>query len=333
MRIQYDLHELGSRFNYGGKDLLVCGKQDNREGSSSVLLARRWKRDKPDISVDFFTSDNHLFAPTVRMLRKDHGDAHDAHAEHGITELYGKHEGKPVIILGCGPSLSNALPYVKELREKHGHIVIGANSCMHAGFRHCLDYYSVLCWMTQAWWWRGFETKDLPCITSFHTPLEVIRDFPIRYYYDDTFLDVTANKPESRRKYGTLDGGMTVIYCNLHLAFKMGASRIVFVGMDLAYTNFMDHKDDPLNWEKAKGRHPFATRDIHGNTTLTDKNMTAQRDLLKGQTVFVEEEGVSVLNITDNGIFDIGGCMSPGDYLDSVRANENIVPVFQKVGG
>ena len=64
-------------------------------------------------------------------------------------------------------------------------------------------------------------------------------------------------------------------------------------------------------------------RDVHGGVCVTDRVMWEQRALIKGQTWFVEDSGVPVLNITGAGCLDLGGTMAPQEYLDSVRQGDN----------
>ena len=307
---------VGERITCGRETLLCAGATDD----GRMLTVRSWK-DAPDTS-SCQLGDFHTFAPTVRQLRKDQGDMHDAYAEHGVNELFGKHEGKSIIIVANGPSITRYVDVIRELREKHGHIVIGVNAAMKYGFHNCMDYYMVLCWLTQKWWWTGYDTSKIPCVTSFGSTVDVIRDFPNRYYYDEAFIDIIAEKPESRKKYGCLDGGVSVTYSAYHLAYKMGASRIILAGVDCAYTDNMDHPDDPLTWEKAKRRQVYPVCDINGKAVLTDKTLMMQHDLMKAQTVFVEEDGIPVINISGGGILDIGGRMTAHEYLDTVRKQE-----------
>jgi len=302
-----------------GQRLILVG----RDNTGSYLWARDWRMgDAPGI----LTNDSSFFAPTVRELRWRHGRMHDEYAKCGIKDLYGAHKGQPAVILGCGPSLPKALPYVQELREKHGHIVIASNMALTRGFDACADYYVLLCWLSQPWWWkRSSRRSEIKCVCSFATPPEIIRDFPQRYYYSDTFADVTIDQPGDRMAFGTLDGGGTVTYSALHLAWKMGCSRIVYAGMDYAWTNYEDHPGDPMTYEKGMSRKPRVVRDIHGNATVSDEMLLSFRDLMRAQTAFVEDAGIPCVNITDAGIFNIGGCMPPEEYMEAVRAGDEFV--------
>jgi hypothetical protein len=294
-----------------------------RDETSGVLMwTRDWRRsDNPEV----LQCDAEMFAPTVRELRWKHGRTHDEHASHGVKELFGCHAGQTAVILGCGPSLPRALPYVKELREKHGHIVIASNMALTIGFDQCTDYYVLLCWLSQPWWWKRANRDGIKCVCSFQTPPEVARDWKERYYYADTFVDVTMDVPEARQEYGTLDGGGTVTYSALHLAWKMGCSRIVFAGMDYAWTNYEDHPGDPMQYEKGIARNPKVVRDIHGNATVSDAMLLGFCDLMKMQTALVQDAGIPCINITDGGIFDIGGNMPPEEYMRAVRDGDEFV--------
>lgn len=300
-----------------GQRMVLAG----RDTTGSLVWARDWRRE----ASESMTNDSSFFAPTVRELRWRHGRTHDEYAEHGVAELEDREKGRPAVILGCGPSLVKALPYVKELREKHGHFVIASNMALTAGFDQCCDYYVLLCWLSQPWWWKRAKRDGIKCVCSFQTPPEIIRDWPERYYFCDTFVDVTMDRPESRKRYGSLDGGGTVIYSALHLAWKLGASRIVYAGMDYAWTDFQDHPGDPMRYEKGMRREPRVVKDIHGNATVTDKTLLSLCDLMRMQTYLVQDAGIPCVNITDAGIFDIGGNMPPEEYMAAVRAGDQFV--------
>lgn len=280
-----------------------------------------WARDWTRGDQGSITNDSNMFAPTLRELRWRHGRTHEEFAEHGIKELYGSEKGRPCVILGCGPSLHKSLPIVKELHDKHDHFVVASNMALTDGFDACSDYYVLLCWLSQPWWWKRAKRDHLKCIPSFQTPPEIIRDFPKnRYYYADTFVDVTLEGTERRKKWGSLDGGGTVTYSALHLAWKLGASRVVYFGMDYSWTNYEDHPGDPMRYEKGMSRHPKIVRDIHGNAVVSDSILTDLCDLMRCQTALVQDAGIPCINATGAGIFDIGANMTQEEYLADVRA-------------
>jgi len=301
-------------FPLGDQTAMIVG----RSADGAALFVRKWKGEETAPGNAPLMQASNSLAPTVRQLRQRQGRIHDSHASRGIVDLHGKHRGKTCVIVGCGPSMESALPAVRELHDQHDHVVIATNSSLKSGYGFC-DYYMLLCWLSQHWWWEKADTSKIKLVTSFHTPPEVIRDFPERYYFDDTYLDSTVERPDSRHKFGCLDAGLTVTYSAMHLAFKMGCRRVVFVGLDLAYTGMMDHANDPLSWEKAKARSTLLRRDINGNTALTDEVMWEQRNLIRGQCCFLEEDGIVCVNATGAGILDLGTCMTPNEYLELVR--------------
>ena len=224
-----------------------------------------------------------------------------------VKELYGTAKGKTAIICGSGRSILDAKPLIpnKGTPEHENLVVFALNASGLAlgsekvDYHFALDYSSRIAWYPEA-------VRDIPIIMSFNCPDVMVDFFKDRHYFASP---LPADK-EMREKFGWLDIGSIATYTCMHMAYKMGVTRIIFVGHEFAYTPDSDgtiwnHWNDKVSWEMAEGYAVGMHPDIHGNPVPTDEQLQYNMRQAAAASYMCGDQGIEVINATGRGIFGI----------------------------
>ncbi len=162
------------------------------------------------------------------------------------TSLFGKFKKIPAIICGAGPSLAKQLPLLKSMKDKA--LIFAGGSSLNAlsaadiipHFGAGIDPNS-----TQLERLVSSNSKDLPFFyrnRMQHQAVQAIKG-PRLYIPGSGGYDVAEwfeNELEIERGE-VLDEGYNVINFCVEIARAMGCSPIIFVGVDLAYTDMQSY--------------------------------------------------------------------------------------------
>lgn len=144
--------------------------------------------------------------------------------------------GRPIVLVASGPSLSLNIEKLKEIRGKVNIFAVGSalRALMNAGIKPdmiaIMDPQEIV--YNQI---KGYETLDVPlCFLSTASNLAVIK------YKGPEFIFYNEDNKNSM----VIQTGRSVATAVLEIAIKAGANTIIFVGQDLAYLNNKAHCDD-----------------------------------------------------------------------------------------
>lgn len=157
------------------------------------------------------------------------------------NKLFGKFKGTPAVICGAGPSLDKQLAKLKHLKDKAFVVAGGSslNALSHAGimphFSAALDPNA-----EQAIRIKTNGAENMPFFYRnrvFQEALELIKG-PRLYITGSGGYDISdyfENELGIENEF--IDEGHNVINFLCEIATRLGCSPIIFVGLDLAYTN------------------------------------------------------------------------------------------------
>lgn len=162
----------------------------------------------------------------------------------GVAELFGLFAGRPAVIASAGPSLGKQLPLLKELQGRAVIICVDTamRSLLAAGVRPDLvaavDFTHV-----NYRHFEGVDTSELPvvaasivyprCLEAHKGPLfSLFNEYPVV----DWLMPLIGAR-------GQVTIGDSTAHMAFHLAERLGCSRIILIGQDLAYTNGQTHAD------------------------------------------------------------------------------------------
>lgn len=233
----------------------------------------------------------------------------------GVKELYGTAPGKTAIICGSGRSILKAREFIPDKADPaHDDlVVIALNGSATALGAEKIDYLFALDFSARAKdipelgvkGWYPPDVRDIPIILSFNTPGIFCDMFETRHY----FAPPGRHHAEDRAKYGFLDIGGIASFSAAHMAFKMGVSRVIWVGHDFCYLpdegRIWNHHDEPLTGEwQQKHNVGFAT-DYRGNPVPCDERLHRNMRCVAACSYMMGEQGIEVINATGEGTLGI----------------------------
>lgn len=199
------------------------------------------------------------------------------------AKLFGKFKGIPAIICGAGPSLAKNIEVLKTLHDRA--LIFAGATAMNAlnaysfnphfgvGIDPNPEQYTRLI-MNQAFevpylYKQRFLNQALKTVHGDHIALMDTSGYDIGKWVDEK-LGLGAKPVEE---------GHNVVNLSTALAVAMGCNPIIFVGLDLAYTNMQSYSAGVTNHPLHNLRDQFKTKtheeqlvqkpDIYGKPTLT----------------------------------------------------------------
>lgn len=252
-----------------------------------------------DLGVSFFKN----FYPNLQKLPGAYlGD-----------QLFGKFKNVPAIICGAGPSLEQHLPLLKNLRDKALIFAGGSglNALHSAGVRPHFG--------------AGIDPNpgpydrlknidlDVPFLYRnrlFNRALDCVKG-PRLYVTGSGGYDISEwIEKKLKIKSESIEEGYNVINFCMELANAFGCNPIIFVGMDLAYTNMKIYppgvvekykvsKDEILNPPKLADQ-AILRKDIYGKPIYTMWKWLSEAQWMG--TFAKEHPEVTLINATEGGI-------------------------------
>ena len=228
---------------------------------------------------------------------------HKDRIKRGVAEFFGAFPGSTWFIVGSGPSLIKNV----SLLERHPQAkILAVNATLKAMRPGLADFYFTLDWLGGRKWLDGVDTKGVKLVCSVTCPPETLDRFSEQYH----FVGMTQSESSEtgiNQEYawlGQLDSGLTGTYSAMHFAWRCGAKRIVLVGQDFACRWGQYHWNEPMTHALAVDRKFRIVPDLDEGVTLTDDHFQRNCDLVKGACMWLEEDGVEVVNATEGGILD-----------------------------
>jgi len=228
------------------------------------------------------------------------------------TALESLFSGIPAIIVAAGPSLDQAIPELRTIKENA--VLIAVDSAVPSllangivpHFLACLDASPVIL--------EKFADY-LPTLAAHKTAMlampqvasRVVRNAPSPYI----FWNFGANRTDSwlQEILGTTDPGyeaLTVSHLGVLAARRMGCSPILFVGLDLAYDGLkthaehtiLDHQDFLATRIEEHDNDLIRVAANDGGTTLTDRGLYGAKKQLEA---LIRELGGTYINTSAKG--------------------------------
>jgi len=253
--------------------------------------------------------DSHMVAEQragkVRAQIESNFERHKHLIRDGVAELFGTAPGETVFIVGSGPSLNRNGQCLARMPGARIIAINGALAYLTEVGRKP-DYYFTLDWLGRKEWLEGVDTSGVTLISSVTCPPDVINRF--RSYKHFVGMTLTSGSEEEiNRKYaylGQLDAGLTATYSAMHLAYRMGAEKIVLVGQDFAFTDGLYHWNERCPAGLLEDRKAYPTTDINGYGTFTDYQLDRNMSLIRAAAMWCAEDGLEGINATEGGILD-----------------------------
>lgn len=239
-----------------------------------------------------------------------------SHIEKSADAIRHEIEGRDVILVAAGPSLDNNIDNLKKIYDLNikGELEKTSSSkkviiCVGTAFKKLMnagikpDYVAFLdsAGRLRAQI-RGLEDADVPLLMASTATLYITRDYAgEKYLICQRGMD-EAELYANEHGYTIFETGGSVSTVIMDVAVRLGASRVIAVGLDLAYTNNKYHADGAgrsTSIESLEGLVEVKSGD--GNTLYTTVAMDMYREWFEDYIKRHAHSGVEFINATEGG--------------------------------
>ena len=221
-----------------------------------------------------------------------------------VESLRNTNKDRPAVVVSAGPSLSKAIPMLKEICSKCTIVSAGAawKTLVNEGIRP--DYVVLLDPFERTRSeFEGMEPAGETLIADFSGLPDVVANFtgPIAFYCSSPELHGVMNAV-TNRVWGYLQQGGSVAHIAFSFARLLGAQPIALIGQDLAFTGGLTHVGTHVDSQQVSGKFSPKHGPLHEveafggeGTVLTSRSLDTFRVWFES----VAKEGV--LNATGGG--------------------------------
>lgn len=212
-------------------------------------------------------------------------------------------KGKDVFIIAAGPSLDKN---VEQLRERKAHTFILATGTvfyklMQMGIRPdaviITDANDRVIWQI-----REHEEETIPMLLLSTAN----RNFIKRYHGPKYLIFQEGFEPaegEAKRNgYRLFQTGGSVSTTALDVAISAKANRIIFLGLDLAFTDNLAHATGTSNRIATDIEELTSIKGFYGDTVMADSKFIIYREWIE-RRIKENIEGMEIINATEGGCY------------------------------
>lgn len=219
-------------------------------------------------------------------------------------ELYSVFSGKEVIIVAAGPSLDKNIDLLK--RRKEGMLILAVGTVLKKLLKAGIwpDYII----MTDAGesvygQIQGVENCMVPLLFLSTVFSQVPQKYQGEKYIIFQSGFAPAEETAMKRQELLVESGGSVATTAFDLCLRLGVEKIIFVGLDLAYTGGLDHaRETELQAEVVQETGVFVDA-VDGGKIPTGKNLKIYLDWLENRIArrSEEEKSISIIDATEGG--------------------------------
>lgn len=172
----------------------------------------------------------------------------------------------PGILVAAGPSLNKN---VAELKKAKGRaLIIAVDTAIKPLLRAGVvpDLFFIIDAVKPVELVQMEEAREIPVVTTLNAASEVLEYHRgMKIFFNEGYLFSERIIARGGKRYGDVSSGGSVATSAFSLFYKLGLSRIILVGQDLAYTNNCSHADgtfqeimeeqDTKNFIKVEGNY------------------------------------------------------------------------------
>lgn len=219
-----------------------------------------------------------------------------------VDELQPEFEGKDLYIVAAGPSLDHNFMELRKLKDKNKAILLVTGTVfkklMKAGIRP--DYVIVTDPNPRVYKQiAGLEDQDVPMLylsTAFYS---FAANYRGKKYLVCQRGYKKAEEFAAEKGLRLFQTGGSVSTTALDIGITFGSRRIIFIGLDLAYTDNYAHASDTSRREAVLMKDMRQVEDIHGKLIYTSRNLDMFRLWIENRIRDVK--GIEFIDATEGG--------------------------------
>lgn len=215
--------------------------------------------------------------------------------------------GRPAIIVSAGPSLSNNVHLLREVRDRAVIIAVGSAITI-LEFHGITPHFRIAVdgAIENRQLFAKVDTATCPLLYLDHLFYEVVENYKGRTVQMVSANSLNALVPYLLTKaqigYMSVHSGFSVANMALFLLLRLRCSPIIFMGQDLCYSRGKMHAEgswDEDNDEKYIHKQIEAV-DILGNPVYTDSAFVGMKQIFEG--IIADHPKVRFLNASEGGL-------------------------------
>lgn len=280
--------------------LEIASKQEKEDAfvihypSMAVIENIFYKKQLEDYFIQYSSAKTQATRLIGNFIKNRQGFCHE------VSEIKERFAGKSLYIIAAGPSLDTNMEQLKQIGEDGIILATGTvlKKLLKAGIKP--DYVIIID--------AGSFTYGQICgVEDCHVPLlymsSVYYKIPAQYQGERYVIfqkDFSYSEHYADEKgYSLFQTGGSVATTALDIGICFGCEKIIFVGLDLAYTNDKDHASDTAIARTVKqGNGPMVV-DIYGDMIRTAKNLDIYRRWIEER--IKQEDKVQFIDATEGG--------------------------------
>jgi hypothetical protein len=239
------------------------------------------------------------------------------HYDAVVDDLYQEFKDKELFIIAAGPSLDKNFMKLKNI-NKETSIILATGTVVrkliNAGI--CPDYII----MTDASYRvfgqiNGVDISSIPLLFISTAYLGLAKNHRGKRYIIYQKNYIKAEEMAKKLSIHTYNTGGSVSTTALDIGIAFGCKRIIFLGLDLAYTDHFIHATDTSLRELSDTADLRQIEDINGNMIYTSKSLDMYRKWIENRIRGVE--GIEFIDASEGGariegmkIMQLSDCIS-----------------------
>ncbi len=227
---------------------------------------------------------------------------------HCIDELKSEFAGKTIYLIGAGPSLDKNFMELKNVPENS--IILSTGTAFRKLINNEIRPDYVI--ETDAnerirWHFRNVENETIPMLLLSTATYELVKRYAGEKYliFQKDYQkaeDFVANNSVGNAGYTLYETGGSVMTAALDIGIQMGCKKVVFLGLDLAYTDNYAHASGTSRREIPKENDGLKQiEDINGNLVLTNKPFNIYRKWIESRIEREKNSDIQFIDATEGG--------------------------------
>lgn len=233
--------------------------------------------------------------------------------------LQNQFEGKTVFLIAGGPSLDKNIHLLNRCHSKGIILTVGTSLRRLLSENIRPDYVFITDPKPGLYGQvAGLETCGVPLILLSTALYWITRDYQGEKYIVCQEGYAPAERFAEKQGWSLYETGGSVVTTALDFCIQMGVERVVFLGLDLAFTGGKSHHG--LQGADMKAKSDLTVEDIYGNPVVTSKNLNTYRQWIEKR--IAREKQISFIDATE------GGARVAGTKVDTL---DNLLPQLNPI--
>ena len=253
---------------------------------------------------DYFILSNSYETHKIRMI--GNFKKNQKEFDHEVTELAGSFIGKNIFIIAAGPSLDKNISLLKI--KPPGSVIVATGTVLKKMLAiDIIPDYVIITDAGVATYSQieGIGRNDIPLLYLSTVYYKIPHDYLGSKYFICQEGFFKAEEYAKKQKFPLYETGGSVTTTALDICIRMKCKRVIFIGLDLAYTDMKTHATGTA-YECNGQFGNMQTLDIDGGMIYTAKNLNLYRKWIENRICSKDAQEIEFVDATEGGALITG---------------------------